>query len=355
VIPVLLEGAQMPPHAALSKPIRKLAFRHALPIRADQELDRDLGRLVTDLEVHLQYSPAKVYQWDYWLLPVGLVGSVLCLPFLFLWLADLCYWNYGYETVQRYRQARFWLTAVGPLLLGAWLSLSCAGFVFRRYRRRRLQRAEHFRTGTGVVPPRADTLVTAALVLAVASLGWGRWAGGLALLLAGIAVTRRAWGKAPRVVTRGVVVACVIACVGLLWAHWRFSMTSRFEVALHAYEQGVAAEQQDRLDEARNHFQAAIEAFPRYGHAYQRLGLIHVRQNDLPAAQRELSRAIDRYPSGSRGLFGPDGDMIAAAYRQRADVAKKLGQDALAESDNRKVEELTRFMADLFAGILRWW
>jgi tetratricopeptide (TPR) repeat protein len=354
VVPVLLDGAVMPPHTTLPETTRKLAFRHALPIRCDVELDRDLGRLIKDLEVHLQHFPGKSSAWDSWLLPIGIVGSVLCCVFLFLWLIDAWYWNYGYQTVESYHEARFSLTMFGPGLLGAFLMLTGTAMCLRRHRRRANQRTEHFHTGTGAVPPYDDPTVAAALVLSGASIGWGGWGSVPAILFVVVAIVRRTCGLSPRIAWRGVLVALVIAISAALWASWRTSVVDQFEVALGAYEQGIAAEKESRLPEAQHAFEAAIAAFPRFGHAYQGLGLVYARSNDAQAAYRELSNAIDRYPTEPRGLFDPDRDMVSAAYRNRAKVAEKLGQAAQAESDNKKASELTPFM-DIFGGFFRWW
>lgn len=178
--------------------------------------------------------------------------------------------------------------------------LTGAAMCFRRFRRRAIQRTEHFHTGTGAVPPYDDPTVIAALVLAGASIGWGWWGSVPAILLAAVAIVRRACGFSPRVTWRGVLVALVIAIPAALWASWRTSVVEQFEVALSAYEQGIAAEKENRLPAAQREFEAAIAAFPRFGHAYQGLGLVYARSNDTQAAYRELSNAIDRYPTESR-------------------------------------------------------
>ena len=183
VLPMLLDAAGMPTHTTIPEPFRKIAFRHALPIRCGEELDRDVGRLISDLEVHLKYSPGKLYAWDNWLLPIGASGAIICSPFLVLWLLDAWYWNYGYETAARYREACWWLTWFGPALLGAFLFLAAAGIVYRRYRRRAMLRAEHFQTGKGELPSAENRWLNAAQVMAWASIGWGWWAGALSVAL----------------------------------------------------------------------------------------------------------------------------------------------------------------------------
>jgi tetratricopeptide (TPR) repeat protein len=279
---------------------------------------------------------------------------VPCSGFLVLWWNDVKFWNYSYQTLDRYRQAQFWLIHLGPFLFGAFLFLIAAAWWIRRHRRRAVRRAEHFHTGTGELPPDVDPSVSAALVLAVAAIGWGWWGAAPAILLGLTAVVRRACGCSTRLAWRGILAALVIALAAGLWASWRASVVGRFEEALGAFEQGIAAGQQDRLPEAKQHFERAIAACPQFGNAYQGLGLVYARSGDPEAAYRELSRAIERYPTEPRGSWGPDQDIVGAAYRNRAKVARQLGLTSQAESDEKEAAKFTPFL-DIFGGWLHWW
>ncbi len=47
-------------------------------------------------------------------------------------------------------------------------------------------------------------------------------------------------------------------------------------------------------------------------------------------------------------------DQVVAAYRNRAQVARKLGRDDLAKADDQMVDRLTPFM-NIFGGFFHWW
>ena len=170
--------------------------------------------------MHLQYSPGKVFPWDYWLLPIGIVGSVLFSVFAVFWLIDLTYWNYSYATLQRVPRGAVLAHPPGPGLLGAFLLLVGASSVWRRYRRRVALRAEHFQTGTGTSPPAEDPFLSAALVLAGVSVGWGWWGAVPALVCVIIAIARRVGGFTQRLAWRWVAAASVVAASTGLWAFW---------------------------------------------------------------------------------------------------------------------------------------
>jgi hypothetical protein len=53
VIPVLVQGATVPPEDLLPESIRSLAYRHALSIRPDPDFNADADRLVRGIQAHL--------------------------------------------------------------------------------------------------------------------------------------------------------------------------------------------------------------------------------------------------------------------------------------------------------------
>jgi tetratricopeptide (TPR) repeat protein len=354
VLPMLLDKANMPAHTAIPEPYRKIAFKHALPIRCGNELDRDVGRLITDLEQHLQFSPANIFAWDQWLIPVGIIGAVICSPFLMLWLWDAWYWNYAYVTAQRYREACWWLTEFGPNLLGVLLLLMSTGFAYRHHRLRVLARTEHFHTGQGKLPPDENRWLVAARLFTWSSLGCGWWTGALAVASVVGAIVHAARDQLPQPKWRTIALILIVSTVASAWGLWRDASTARLETALHENDLGRVALDAGKLDEAQGHFESAITIYPNLGRSYEGLGLLYVRQQQNDSAYREFSRAISLYPTGIRGFFGPDNDQIVSTYRYRAQVARELGQADSAAADDMRVSELTPFI-DLFGGALRFW
>jgi tetratricopeptide (TPR) repeat protein len=347
VLPMLLDGASMPAHTSIPEPYRKIAFKHALPIRCGAELDRDVGRLITDLEQHLQYSPAKIFAWDHWLVPLGATGAVICSPFLMLWLWDAWFWNYGYVTSAQYRQTCWWFTELGPLLLGAFLFLMSAGFAYGQHRRHVVARAEHFHTGKGAPPPANNRWLMAACIFTWCSLGWGWWTGGLAIVALIGAFASSARTHAPRPNWRSVTWILAVSIGASAWGLWRDALTDRLETAFRENDLGRAALDAGALAEAKSHFESAISAYPTLGRSYESLGMFYARQKQNPEAYRAFSRAISLYPEVSDFWFGPDEDQIAATFRYRAQVARQLGQTDSAKADEMQADKLTPF-ANLF-------
>jgi tetratricopeptide (TPR) repeat protein len=354
VLPMLLDGAVMPAHVTIPEPFHKIAFKHALPIRCGAELDRDVGRLINDLEQHLQYSPATRFAWDHWLVPIGTVGVLICSPYLVLWLCDAWYWNHAYTTAARYAEACWPLTNYGPKLLGTLLFVMAVGLAYRQHRRRVIARAEHFRTGKGELPPAENRWLIAARIFTWSSLGWGWWAGGLAVLSVIGALVRSAQAHVPRPGWRSVSLILAVSISASVWGLWRDALTNRLATALRENDAGRTALAAGQFDEAKEHFDSAIAAYPNLGRSYESLGLLYARQRQNEAAYREFSRAIALYPTGSRGLFGPDKKQIAATYRYRAQVASEMGQKDMAASDESQANELTPFI-DIFGGFFRFW
>jgi tetratricopeptide (TPR) repeat protein len=354
VLPLLLDGAVMPAHASIPEPYRKIAFRHALPIRCREELDRDVGRLIRDLEQHLQYSPAKIFAWDHWLVPIGMAGAIICSPYLVLWLWDAWFWNHGYTTAARYAEACGKLTNYGPKLLGTLLFLMSAGLAYRQHRRRVVARAEHFHTGTGAPPPAENHWLVAARIFTWCSIGWGWWAGGLAIvsLIGALAHSVRVHVPLPN--WRSITLILAVSISASAWGLWRDALTDRLATALRENDSGRTALAAGQFAEAKNHFDSAIAAYPDLGRSYESLGLLYARQKQNEAAYREFSRAISHYPTGYRGLFGPKKDQIVATYRYRAQVAAELGQADAAAADENRARELTPLM-DIFGGLFRFW
>lgn len=62
--------------------------------------------------------------------------------------------------------------------------------------------------------------------------------------------------------------------------------------AITAYEKGVQAERNGKLAIAQRHFEKAVEAYPRYAHAWFQLGRVLQKENDREGARTAYSRAL---------------------------------------------------------------
>jgi tetratricopeptide (TPR) repeat protein len=355
VLPILLDDAKMPSLERLPASVRKLGLSHALPLRTGSELPRDLGRVVRDLEEHLGFHPDNAYPWDLWLLPLGVLASILCSPFAVLWLLDVWYWNYGYETVNRFLSARWVLETIGPFALGCSLLVWTYALELRRYRLYLFRRTDFFRTGSGKLPRRPNLTLSIAFVLAVSSIGFGAWSAVPAAVLAAASLLPWSWQPRPNKRTIGIVaiVWCLSAC-SIGWTMWRSRVFDQFELCLEAYERGVNNLEADNLETASKLFDEAIGIIPEYGHAYQGLATVAAKRNDWEAAVDALTRAIEYYPSNSRGVFDPDQEKVAQAYENRAKLRRYLGQDELAEADQEQAGAVDPWL-DLFGGLFRVW
>ena len=131
-------------------------------------------------------------------------------------------------------------------------------------------------------------------------------------------------------------------------------MLNQLEKCLGYYEQGISQFESNRLDQAEVSYLLAIQTFPRCGHAYQGLAGVYVKRHELERADRELTRAINVYPTDRRGYFEPDRKRVADAYRKRASVRRELGQAELAEQDTNAASDIDPWL-EIFEGLLRVW
>jgi hypothetical protein len=54
IVPILVQGATIPPEEALPLSLRDLRYRNGIPLRPDPDFHRDVQRLIDALEAHLQ-------------------------------------------------------------------------------------------------------------------------------------------------------------------------------------------------------------------------------------------------------------------------------------------------------------
>lgn len=122
-------------------------------------------------------------------------------------------------------------------------------------------------------------------------------------------------------------------------AHWRTS-ESLFRHALAVFEAnevahdhlGVQLEQRDRLDEAAEHFERALEICPVRASALNNLGTVHVRQGRVEQGRQLYERAIRLKPS------------VANAHMNLARLLEHRGDCSAGEPEpsHRSLQEGTR-------------
>jgi hypothetical protein len=91
--------------------------------------------------------------------------------------------------------------------------------------------------------------------------------------------------------------------------------------------QGLTALQQDRLDDARSHFEAMVELAPRDAAGYAYLGLVSLRGGDLTVAEEWIREALRRNDQD------PDTHLMLASVlsaREEEEDARSALRDALA-------------------------
>jgi tetratricopeptide (TPR) repeat protein len=69
------------------------------------------------------------------------------------------------------------------------------------------------------------------------------------------------------------------------------------------YEAGQKRMQAQDTKGSVEHFQKAIELYPKYAEAYQLLGVMHMESGQLPEAESELQKSTEIEPSLSTGFF----------------------------------------------------
>lgn len=75
--------------------------------------------------------------------------------------------------------------------------------------------------------------------------------------------------------------------------------------ARHEYDKGMELMQKGKLDEAKKHLEKATEEYPNFDWAFNNIGVIDMRLNDVPAAREAFTRAVainGKNPESTRNL-----------------------------------------------------
>jgi hypothetical protein len=354
VVPVLVDGVAMPSDDRLPASVRGLAYLHALPVRSDARLGRDVGRLIVDLESQLQHVVGNLFAYDFWLLPMGALLALFGAVYALVYVRDVTDWSFGYETLDGFRYGMRVLLLSGPGALGAGLLMIAAGVWWRRTRRGAARRAEYFRQATGGEPPADNAFAFGCLCAGAAAAGWGLIAGAIALTLAACALLTMRERPLGRAGAAAVVLGLAGAAVGSAWTTYYWRLEQRLGATIGDYEAGREEAAAERFVPARAKLQAAADRYPAYANAHLRLAELDLREERLAAALAAADRAVARYPAAAQSSFGPPQDVVAAAYELRAEVHERQGDPSLASRDRDMMGQVTGFM-NIFGGIFRFW
>jgi tetratricopeptide (TPR) repeat protein len=351
LIPVLVDGVRMPEAAQLPDALRPLAFKHALPLRSDERLPRDVGRLVEDLESQLRQVVGEAFSFDLWLLPAGLVLAAGGVGYSVTLVRDVTDWSFGYETADALARGMWALALAGPALLGAGLLTAALGLWWRMKRKYARQRAEFFRRGSGALPSPVNGLAWACCCAGVAAVGWGIVAATVAAACAARAVARR------RELSHGgrlVALGLAGAVVGCAWTTAVWLRQQELAAAVQAYATGRQEQTAENLDSAIQRFEQVAAKWPWYANGHYRLAEALAEQGRDRAALAAADAAISRYPTGAQSLWGPNQNRAHDAYMLRSRLHDRLGKRELADRDSKAAGRVSGFI-NILGGLMRFW
>src|SRR6185312_12902749 len=94
--------------------------------------------------------------------------------------------------------------------------------------------------------------------------------------------------------------------------------------ALHAYEKGTKAFNEDKLPEAQKQLEKAVEIYPQFAAAWSRLGDLQHRLANLPAAHEAYTKALAADPQYVNPVYGLA--LLAIAEKNWQDAARFTAQ-----------------------------
>jgi hypothetical protein len=354
VIPLLADGALMPPSDQWPAALQPLAYQHALPLRLDQRFPRDAGRLVSDVEAHLRQVVGRVPPADYWLLPLGGVAAAIGLTMVAQHWTDLWDFPFVYRDPAAYRSAMQLLHWTGGGLLGLGLAAWSSGWSWRRYRLETWAQAAAQRRGEVHTAQYPDLPTAACRACGWASFGWGLPAALVATLCAALAWRRNRRRQAGREFPQKLAIGVTAAWIGAAacWLLWR--QETRLGEAIAAYAAAETATKANNAAEAERLLQQALTAYPRYAASYVAQARLAQSAGDSAAAFAAIDRALAMLPATAGGLFAPRLDVVEEAYELRAALHRERGDVAAAEADARRADDAVPWL-EIFDGALRFW
>ena len=351
VLPVLLNGTEMAAHSRLPEDLAPLAGLQALPVRTDENLHRDLGRLVSDFELLAGHRIGEHYPVHWWVLPIGCIALVVSAAVRYYWVFEIREWSFAYQTSGHFHSVKSWFALLGWGMMGAaW----CMLMVSLWWRRRLIDGAslgDYFRSGSGDPPVRPNRWLQTGSLLGVSSIGWGPASAIPAVACLATSMFRRTSRAMPRRELVLLVIGALSALAGTAWMLGDRRLEHRLWRTLDLYERGVESIDRGDTRRAKQRWLETIQVNPTYPHAYRQLGMLFNQAKDDSAALEYLSQAIARFPARSQGLFSPARTDLADTYSERAQVYLRLGEEDKANLDKERASELRPF----FSFDFRWW
>jgi hypothetical protein len=352
LIPVLVDGLTMPAAERLPAALTPLAFKHALPLRSDERLPRDVGRLVEDLEAQLRRQVGAAFPYDFWLMPFGVVVAVVGLCYCVVLVRDVTDWSFAYETVEQLGRGMLALALAGPMALGAGMLMIAGGLWWRKRRRTARDRAEYFRRGSGALPPVVNDRAWATFCAGAAAVGWGVLAAAVALAFAAAATTPCKRSPSGR---RLVILGLIAAAIGAAWTTAVWLRQRELRAALVDYAAGEKELTAERFDAAIERLKLVAARWPWYSNAHYRLAEALDRKERERDAMAAVDAAIRAYPVNAQGVWGPSHLLASDAYLLRAKLHRRANELDLAERDSDAAARVGGGFINLFGGLMRFW
>lgn len=349
VVPVLLGDTLMPAGETLPAELRKLAYCHALPLRSGENFNSDFGRILNDLIEHTGYQRREFGAWGTWLIAIAIPLLLLTSPYLINWYIDINYWNFGYETVDQLNRSRSAYCIETPSAATLALVLLAVGFRLRLKRKNSLEQTRYLRAERPNEPKLLNPWFNLSTPLLLSGLAAGFWTLPLGILFAASGMIRRHGEKLWPQVLLGVLGA--LGCIAGISREKQFTQLAD---AVQLFEEGTQSLVRSEMVEAEELYKDALQTFPRFANAHLGLARVYKLQKNTEHALFELNRAIELYPTYSRGWFDPHHMMIAEAYEHRAELMDLLGNPEAAKED-RGMATAMNPMFDFFSGLGRYW
>lgn len=150
------------------------------------------------------------------------------------------------------------------------------------------------------------------------------------------------------------IILLTVGILGSVAISFRERSFANMEKAVRFFDEGTRVLVQSQNKEAETLYRQSLNAFPRFANAHLGLARVYKLQGESERAIYELNRAIELYPSSSRGWYDPHRMMVEEAYEQRADLMEAMGNREAADKDRGIADAMTPFL-DLFSGWGRYW
>lgn len=336
VLPVLVDGAQMPDESELPPSLKFFARRNAMEVRSGADFDFTSMRLIEQLgAAHGLKRKDKKIRWEIPLLCVGIFmalgsGGIAMSRFVVSpsgyspWFAsDLLQANIGWEIS-------------GPFFLG----LSSVTIGLSRWMC--CIRSARNRTAFGnalFAAKRKSPKAMICFVAGLASIGWGLISAPVAFIMAilGWLQIRRqpSLFHGRRYILIGVALAIIGSIVSTYGQYVAWAPYGTFQ----AMDEAQALIDQDKLDEAEPIVRQAIESMPMLTRPYYLSGQLFLKQGKYPQAVEHLNIAIGDLDKQQTNTLAFDSPMMGNLRFEHLKNSLKLISEAYLAMGNVESSE----------------